>query len=132
MLWHAHVNVWYVLNLHSKVAGWIQNKSNFWVHQSITPSKKSCFNFEPFSATGRITKIWYSALPLDVMVWVILLAITQRIEGICLEWFTRKTTNNVKKYIYFIVSLGVQDPISQKADQKMDLKLKLYGMIFSR
>ena len=93
------------MNLHSKLDGWIQNRWNFWVHQSITPSKKVALIFELFSATGRITKIWYSALPLDVMVWVILLAITQRIEGMCLEWFTRKTTNSVKK-IYLFYSLS--------------------------
>ena len=115
-------------------ASWMNSKQMKFLNASKhhTFKKKVALIFELFSATGRITKIWYSALPLDVMVWVILLAITQRIEGMCLEWFTRKTTNNVKKYIYFIVSLGVQDPLSQKADQKMDLKLKLYGMIFFR
>jgi hypothetical protein len=121
----AHVNFVYVLNLHSR-------SINFLSASKYHAFKKSCFNFELFSATGRITKIWSNALPPDAMVWVILLGITQRIEGMCLERFTRKTTNKVKIYIYFIVSLGVQDQLSQKADQKMDLKLKLYGMIFFR
>ena len=98
MRWDALTHMWILYMF------WIcaANQSIFWVHQSITPSKKSCFNFELFSATGRITRIWYNALPLDVTVWVILLAITQRIEGMCLEWFA---TNNINK-IYLFYSLS--------------------------
>ena len=37
----AHVNFWYILNLHSKLARWIQINQFF----ECMPSKKSCFNF---------------------------------------------------------------------------------------
>ena len=101
----AHVNLLYVLDLHS----------NFLSASKHHAFKKSCFNFELFSATGRITKIWYNALPLDVMVWVILLAITQRIEGMCLEWFA---TNNVKQQHLFYSLSGCPRSTKPKSRPK--------------